>query len=101
MPYTLRKPVGPVERQLLERAREKLAEFPDLRHVRFLLPPTETSTKPLSHRIPTNDDGPPIYTVDRSPVGEIGGTPILVITIGTKPALLFSPYYQKVAESRE
>ena len=99
MTYVLRKPVGPVERQLLERACEKLAEFPEQRHVRFLLPVPPQVTL-MKNEVPTNAPLA-IYTVDRSPVGEIGQKPVLVITVESKPYMLFSPYFRKIAEKTE
>lgn len=51
--------------------------------------------RPLSEQ---SMEGVPTYTVDRSPVGEVQGKPVLVITLGKKPVLLISPWYQMIAE---
>lgn len=99
MPYTLRKPIGPVENQMLRKALDMLhAVDSKIQHVRFVLLRELPVTKSFGDVPPSHNDGAPTYTVDRSPVGEVQGTPVLVITLGNKPVLLISPWYQMIVE---
>lgn len=97
MPYNLRKPIGPVEQQLLAYAKQALADFPGVRFVNFVIPPLPEG-KPDFSRPPTPDDGATIYTIDRSPVADLWGRPLLVITVRQVPFLLFSPHHNMIAE---
>ena len=99
MSYTLRKPIGEVEKRLLEKALYILPRVDrKIQHVRFVLLRELPVTKSFGDVPPSHNDGAPTYTVDRSPVGEVQGKPVLVITLGKKPVLLISPWYQMIAE---
>ncbi len=97
MPYDLRKPIGPVEHQLLACAMSALADFPGIRFVNFILP-LVSNAKLETPETPKPDDGPTVYTIDRSPVGDLWGRPVLVITVRRVPFLLFSPHHNMIAE---
>lgn len=99
MPYTLRKPIGPVENQMLRKVLEMLrCVDPKAEYVHFVLPSPSSVTQGLRPLSAQHREMVPIYTVDRSPVGEVQGKPVLVITLGKKPVLLISPWYQMIVE---
>lgn len=89
MPYTLRSPKNAFERQLVARASDVLDRgAKDTRFCNFVLTdeaPIETSEL--------------VFTVDRSPVGQILGNEIVPVTLrGIRLVMLFSPSVQMIAE---